>query len=240
MVDSDSGSTSTGSNSSGPRSGQRIERGRAVRLAEDHDLGEMAVFLERQDGRGPVGGGEQHLGAAVLDHIGDLVRGQHDVDRVDNPARLGDRVVAHDPLDAVLGIEGHPVAGLDAERAEPARDPARLPVDLREGHRPPAEDQRGLAAEPRRRPAGDFTDRPDRHRGLSRCDVPARIMPSRSRGLKGGGGPRPSFRPTPDLIRGSGEILQPRCPLGTAPVDTTLGGPLPPRPFDTQLRRYSG
>ena len=160
---------------------QRLERGGPVHAgAEDDDPGEAPGLLERQDRPRPVGGGNQRLRAAILDHIGDLIGRQHDVDRIDDRAEPSDRVIAHHPFPAVLGVERHPVAGGHAQPRQPGGEPAGQVVDLRIGEAPPAENQRRAVAEPGRRLARDPADGLVQHRPPS-LSTPARHSRTKSK-----------------------------------------------------------
>ena len=75
---------------------QIFERNRVIerRAAEHHDLLQAAVLLEMYGSLGALRRRDQNLGTAILDDIGQLVRGQHGIDRIDDGAGLGNADVA--------------------------------------------------------------------------------------------------------------------------------------------------
>ena len=101
---------------------------------------------------------EQHLGAAVVDDEADLLRRQHHVDRVGDRAQLVDRVVAHHPLPGVVGVQGDPVARLDADVAQAVGEPVRELVQLVEAEPAAVEYERRLVAEPAGRRGQHLTE----------------------------------------------------------------------------------
>ena len=101
---------------------------------------------------------EQNLGAAVVDDEADLLRRQHHVDRVGDRAQLVDRVVAHHPLPGVVGVQGDPVARLDADVAQAVGEPVRELVQHVEAEPAAVEYERRLVAEPAGRRGQHLTE----------------------------------------------------------------------------------
>ena len=64
---------------------------------------------------------EDDLAPGVVEDVGDLARGQPDVDRVEDGARFEDAVVALEEVVGVVRDEADPVAGLDAEADQGVR-----------------------------------------------------------------------------------------------------------------------
>ena len=72
---------------------------------------------------------EQGLGAGVASDVDDLVGGQHHVDGVDDGTESQHRVVADDPLPAILRVQRDAVTGPDSEAGECVRQPRRQLVE---------------------------------------------------------------------------------------------------------------
>jgi hypothetical protein len=102
------------------------------------------------------------LGTGVVEDVGDLVRGEPDVDRVQHRSGLQDAVVGLQEVVRVVGDERHSIAGLDPQPVQRVRQPMRA---LRIGAVRElllAIDDADLVAEVGRCPVAELQDR-ERH-----------------------------------------------------------------------------
>ena len=141
---------------------------------------EQRLALVRRRDHGPRAG--------VLDDEPDLVRREHDIDRDDDRAGLGDAVVADEPLPAVRAVERNAVARPDARRDKTVRGAIRQCLQVIEGQGAVADQQGRPGPEPLR---GDRQDLTDRIRHPGRPFVSSRTVRS-----AGGTGARAGGEPT--------------------------------------------
>ena len=146
----------------------------------DHDVlevGQRRLELGVEgDEVGPagLGHGDHDAGAGVGEHVLELAAPVADVEGDEHGAEAGRREQQADPRRAVRQRDRDPVAGADAARGEPGREPVGVLVELAQGDRP-----RCLAQEHRVRavPGGGAQEAGEAHGSACRC---ARAGPQRS------------------------------------------------------------
>ncbi len=117
----------------GPADGTAYAVGVAVPSVDgvaDHDAGVVAGHVVEL--RGVFGVGDDELGAAAGDAVGQVGRAQRTGGRHDDRAELGDGEHRLPQLDLVAQHQDDPVTLADAEPAEPRRNPVGALGHLRE------------------------------------------------------------------------------------------------------------
>jgi len=125
----------------GPGPGVEGEPGRRIRQRLL-----VAVADDERAAAGNLARGHRHLGARVLDDVGELVRLQVPVHGQEGRPQLGRRHRDLEELEAVGKDRHHRAARHRAHALEHGRQAAGAVVDLTEGQRPVAEHQGGFVA----------------------------------------------------------------------------------------------